>query len=543
MLISDAPAAQTDIRYGEPLIGEAGRELDALYLPALGLTRNQVYITTAAKCLFEDGARGPYPAEVSACAQRNLWREICQVNPDLIIPMGAAAVSLFGKHLNQDHGIASYAEVQDGNGGDWAGFVIPTYHPNAGFTEDRGSQFISAIHYDMQSAAEFLQTMAEVQDEYPEPDYREITTPAEFWDYVGQGPDADAGGIDCAVDTESDTALTRRRPPAWSAQFTVRPGTGVIVRRRHADVFAQVDAWFNLPRGLRPRAVYHSALADLGTVAELGFTTPRFTDTLQMATILGLPSRGLKYLCRRYLGMPMANFWDVVIPPSRKVTEAYLREFLGLYTAEWAYIHTFKQSKTRMAGETETRWERYILTDADGAPDPETGEDIKLTAADAWQGHSYLALGAAKKALKNLRKHQDTYWDDGLETLTVVRAQPPRKSVYNKVSALMRALDRREALEDPGEDSDAVQADSGPAAGVLDDDSDVSGAVNPWDRWDGWTAADREYIQTMTGQAFTYPSIAFCRPQDATRYACRDTDGTLRLYRVLRGLFRVMRRR
>jgi hypothetical protein len=234
----------------------------------------------------------------------------------------------------------------------------------------------------------------------------------------------------------------------------------------------------------------------------------------------------------------MRNFWDVVIPPSRQVTEAYLREFLGLYTAEWAYTHTFKQSKTRTAGETETRWERYILTDADGSPDPTTGEDIKLTAADAWQGHSYPAIGAAKKAWKVL-----TAEDTGGLGLSVVRVQPPQKSVYNKVNGLMRALDRREALEDPGDDPDATEADSGPAAGVLDDDSDISGVINPWDRWDGWKASDRDFITQTVGQPFTYPSIAFCRPQDAVQYACRDTDGTLRLYRVLCGLFRVMRRR
>ena len=53
---------------------------------------------------------------------------LAEAQPEIIVPMGAVACSLFtGVNLNMDHGRARV-----GKWGSWRGVLFPCYHPSAG---------------------------------------------------------------------------------------------------------------------------------------------------------------------------------------------------------------------------------------------------------------------------------------------------------------------------------------------------------------------------------------------------------------------------
>lgn len=93
MLVGEAPGAEED-RRGEPFVGRAGKLLDAM-LAALGLARNEVFITNIVKCR-PPGNRDPKPEEASAC-RPYLSRQIELLKPQLILALGrVAAQELLG---------------------------------------------------------------------------------------------------------------------------------------------------------------------------------------------------------------------------------------------------------------------------------------------------------------------------------------------------------------------------------------------------------------------------------------------------------------
>lgn len=85
MIVGEAPGADED-RLGEPFVGRAGQLLGAM-LHAVGLTRQQVYISNILKCR-PPGNRNPSAEEAAAC-QGYLDRQIALVQPSLILSVGA----------------------------------------------------------------------------------------------------------------------------------------------------------------------------------------------------------------------------------------------------------------------------------------------------------------------------------------------------------------------------------------------------------------------------------------------------------------------
>lgn len=120
MIIGEAPGADED-RLGEPFVGRAGQLLNAM-LKALGLQREQVYITNILKCRPPDN-RDPKPEEAAAC-NPYLQRQIALVQPRVILAVGrVAAQSLLqsdvpiGKLRGRLHRLESGVPV------------VVTYHP------------------------------------------------------------------------------------------------------------------------------------------------------------------------------------------------------------------------------------------------------------------------------------------------------------------------------------------------------------------------------------------------------------------------------
>ena len=87
MVIGEGPGANED-RQGEPFVGRAGRLLNSM-LFALGLSREEVFITNTVKCR-PPGNRDPEPAETERCGPF-LDRQIELVAPRVILAVGRVA--------------------------------------------------------------------------------------------------------------------------------------------------------------------------------------------------------------------------------------------------------------------------------------------------------------------------------------------------------------------------------------------------------------------------------------------------------------------
>ena len=87
MVIGEGPGANED-RQGEPFVGRAGGLLNAM-LFALGLTREEVFITNTVKCR-PPGNRDPEPEETERCGPF-LDRQIELLAPRVILAVGRVA--------------------------------------------------------------------------------------------------------------------------------------------------------------------------------------------------------------------------------------------------------------------------------------------------------------------------------------------------------------------------------------------------------------------------------------------------------------------
>lgn len=87
LIIGEAPGEEEDTQ-GEPFVGPSGELLNAM-LHALGLKRQQVYITNTIKCRTPD-KRDPQPQEIALC-EAYLKRQIALLQPKLILVAGRIA--------------------------------------------------------------------------------------------------------------------------------------------------------------------------------------------------------------------------------------------------------------------------------------------------------------------------------------------------------------------------------------------------------------------------------------------------------------------
>jgi DNA polymerase len=87
MFIGEGPGAEED-RTGRPFVGQAGQLLERM-LFAIGLRRDQVYITNIVKCR-PPGNRDPKDDEVVPCAPY-LDRQIELISPKVLVALGKPA--------------------------------------------------------------------------------------------------------------------------------------------------------------------------------------------------------------------------------------------------------------------------------------------------------------------------------------------------------------------------------------------------------------------------------------------------------------------
>ena len=121
MFIGEGPGADED-RQGRPFVGRAGMLLTRI-IDAMGLAREDVYITNVVKCR-PPGNRVPEPDEIVACLPY-LEKQVESIAPEVICTLGNVATqTVTGERrpISEMRGkIYEYKGIK----------VIPTYHPAA----------------------------------------------------------------------------------------------------------------------------------------------------------------------------------------------------------------------------------------------------------------------------------------------------------------------------------------------------------------------------------------------------------------------------
>jgi len=115
IFIFDAPSAEDDAT-GKPFSGPAARKLDSV-LAQFGIHRSQVYYTYATRCRANlrtaEGVRPAHFEEIQSCSPY-LEQEINEIHPNIIVPMGAEAISsvlnIKKVKVGEVRGIEQYSE-------------------------------------------------------------------------------------------------------------------------------------------------------------------------------------------------------------------------------------------------------------------------------------------------------------------------------------------------------------------------------------------------------------------------------------------------
>ena len=130
MFVGEAPG-QAEDETGIPFVGAAGKHLD-LFLEAVGIPRESVYITNILKCRPPHN-RDPLPQEQDCCMEY-LRRQVRLVRPKMIICLGRiAAMRLIDPQfkISREHGILKQR----------GGFIMAAvYHPSALLRDPRKNE-------------------------------------------------------------------------------------------------------------------------------------------------------------------------------------------------------------------------------------------------------------------------------------------------------------------------------------------------------------------------------------------------------------------
>ena len=164
MFIGEGPGFHED-RQGRPFVGQAGKLLEEM-LAAVGLRREQIFITNVVKCR-PPGNRDPQPDEIAACNDF-LDRQLAAIDPRIVVTLGRFSLARFfpGAKISAVHGEPKFA---DGRA------YVPFYHPAAGLRTPAIKQMlfedilrlpaISKRLKDLHAEGYFKQRDAEAADE------------------------------------------------------------------------------------------------------------------------------------------------------------------------------------------------------------------------------------------------------------------------------------------------------------------------------------------------------------------------------------------
>ena len=346
MFVSESPG-ETDEALGFVSQGRPGELLNQMirdYLMPLG--RDDVYVSNIVKhrCTKINKQTGkvesrPPTQEEIECYRDDVLAEIAAVQPKVIVTLGVQAAQWFlgpDAHMDVVHGRAHSWDNINACALDVHPTIFCIYHPAVALWSPDMKSF---LHYDFQQFRAGVKhgfTFAP-EDQWPEPNYIDIQDSQFAGEWSDSGYAIEPGAVMAswlyqtlkdqpylAIDTEGD----RHFP--WGLQFCVEPGTAYVLRRGVAD--RALAAFGRALATYRGTVVLHSVLHDFEVMAALGIDLAamvmdqdtKVIDTMILAYLLGLEPQGLKPLARRWAGMVMMSYDEVVADANERLAERYL---------------------------------------------------------------------------------------------------------------------------------------------------------------------------------------------------------------------------
>lgn len=397
MFVGEAPGKTEDRTrdkegHGMPFHGDAGQELNRVYLPLAGLRRSEVYVTNTVQCIPDDSGGNPSDTLARCCAQHHLPGEIATVQPDFIITLGAVAYhTMFPSlpPLEYQHGIpipASYSNV-------WTGTLIPMYHPAAGL---RSGRTMAMLVDDFKALPQHLSNPSREPGHLGIYDSLETSWDVEMaFDTLPPSPSTLPRPA-VALDTEVYTLATMR---PYCLSFSTQPGTGFIIHHQHQDALDELHYQITT-RSLT--TLLHNAPFDYPILSSL-FRRPlpcnRIVDTMALAYHIGSIPQGLKPLAYRLLNVDMTDFDSLTLP----YWHAALREWLGVVASQLEPAITTPGKKApRNPNAPTLRKVRSLLSALSQSPIPPTLDPWKRW--QGWNPHDHTIIAGAVQRLNEWRE-------------------------------------------------------------------------------------------------------------------------------------------
>lgn len=312
VFVGEAPGSEENKR-GRCFVGGTGQEFDQGYLPLTGLSRSDVYVTNAMKCLPVGNGKLQMNnlkdrAIVRACAEFHLKRELEIAKPDTVVLMGAVPNSLVdGIDLDTHYAIPFVKNLLGTER-----VIFPNWHPAGGLYDHKK---MLPIRTGFKRLGQYLKgTLVVHEDEFPNPDYKVARSRADIRELNPEEP--------LAIDTE-----TRRRGGPHCLTYSDTPGKGRLIYVEDESMlmyFAEVVANWKGP------IILHNALFDLWVLEQMGIYIrhKKIIDTMMRAFHLQNQPQGLKVLSYRHKGMEMQDFDDLVSPHSAQQVIEYYSQML-----------------------------------------------------------------------------------------------------------------------------------------------------------------------------------------------------------------------
>jgi uracil-DNA glycosylase family 4 len=319
VLVGEAPGRDEE-QSGRPFVGKSGQELNRI-LERAGLDRSDIYVTNICKLRppYVNGKQQPPSAEDIARDEGELIDELLRTKPRWVGALGRVAAGRLcdGFESMEAHwGLPlplsreMQVRLRSGMDDEWIDEcqVIPLYHPAAGLHNADLSAFV----------------------------WRGI---GQFGDYVRGvlrpvAPVDNWAGNEHYTEEVSGSPVLRDQPVAcdtegvsgspWGGSVSSTAGTALVTRLPNTPHLAQV-----LDRA--PVTVFHHLLHDAEILREMGVELDwqKCEDTMLMAYCLRLVPQGLKQLARRFCGMSMQSYLDVVAPAERRLASEWVDRALA----------------------------------------------------------------------------------------------------------------------------------------------------------------------------------------------------------------------
>ena len=293
MVIGLSPEG-ADGRTLRPFSGLGGKILNRLFEYYTDWRRSDLYITQIIKHPVPDGVT-PKVKEITAYLPA-LFAEIREVNPRIIITLGAPAAHIFDKKmkLSDEHGIARASTLPD----TWAGTHVPWFHPLLAVS----SSFVFE-----QMASDASRLVAEVT-RLGQPairtDYSLVTEAEAVHELMSRWGD---------IGFDTETTSPRRGGTFMTDEATMVGWS--VSWALHQGVYVEA---MDFGHGMRTvlesplwKKICHNTKFEYKLLKRLGVILVNYEDTRLAAYVVGESRTGLKTLTKQTLGIDPISYKEV----------------------------------------------------------------------------------------------------------------------------------------------------------------------------------------------------------------------------------------